>query len=77
MTDKPSFPSDRTSRYCIQDPGFLDDPHAVWAAVMFIALADRTAGAVESVQRYAGMIQTKKTVSSSLRPGHPVPLYLQ
>jgi hypothetical protein len=76
MARKHLNPQGMESRQCIQDPGFFDDPHAVWAAMMFLSIDGRAAFAVESVQRYAGLTQKKKKVSCLSRHCHPDPLYL-
>jgi hypothetical protein len=49
-------------RPCIQDPGFLEDPQALWALAMFLAFADRAAVAVESAQRYALIAMNKEKI---------------
>ena len=75
---KESFnPMEMKPRSCMQDPGFLDDPHARWAVVMFVATAGRATFAVESVQRYAGLAQKKKKASFVTGAYHPDPEYLQ
>ncbi|MBN1440412.1 MAG: hypothetical protein JW929_13470 [Anaerolineales bacterium] len=68
---------DMEIRKCIQDPGFLDDPHARWAALRFVELAGHRADvAVESVEPYAGLIQKKKKAGCPVTRGQPVPFYL-
>jgi hypothetical protein len=63
-------------RSCIQNPGFLDDPQARWAVMLFVATAGRATFAVESAQRYAGIIQKKKKASGLSRDFPSDPRYL-
>jgi hypothetical protein len=54
---------DIDNRPCIQDPGFLNTPHALWAMELFLAIAGGAASAVESVERYGGLTTKKKKAS--------------
>jgi hypothetical protein len=69
-------PPQLQTRKCIQDPGFLEDPHALWAVMLFISFPGRANSAVESVQRYAGLTQKRKKAGCWSWQAHPEQTYL-
>jgi hypothetical protein len=75
MNKKFSLPEMESRRF-IQDPGFLDDPHALWAAMKFLSIAGGAIAAVESVKTYAGLIRKKRKTCGPSVPISADALYL-